>query len=678
MILKAKHILLFMLMAAAVFPIMAGSKLSSATRLWLLQQRQVQRVHAQQERQVQVFVAGSDRVAQAVRQAGGKVSACFDGFVSATVPVSAFGRLEQSAQVSQIDISRRVHLLCDSDRSLARVNQVLSGTGLPRAYDGTGVVLGIVDAGFDFNHPAFLNADSTTRICRVYACTDDSGPVAVLGSDTLPGSLYDSTQVVSLTTDSPSTSHGSHVAGIAGGTLCGNYGGMAPGASLYLAALPGNALTEVNIVNSCYLIARYAESVGKPCVINMSLGNHDGPHDGTGFMARAFDDICTHIGHTAIVLSAGNEGRTYLYVHRSLADGKPLRTALASYNNKVSTEVDIWNQDTTNLAVTLGVLDRSKFKMLYSTSALSADTVVNCDADSALSLLASGKIALTWGRNVVTGKTEVMCNVNFTSSSSNYMLCFAVSGDRNSHVHMWECEGSAYFTSYGVPGYLDGNDSCSISDMATGARTISVGAYVGRNSHRNASGGIVQDTGAPVGTKCTFSSWGTDLRGVKHPIVMAPGQAVISSLNSYLPTRSPAQQQGKYCWGTMSGTSMSSPCVAGIAALWMQANPNLTGSQVRQLALETSHDGKVDALAGILQALSLGVSDVQASTLHLLYASGTITATKPCQLQVYSLTGQLHLSTFGKSAEVGNLSPGIYLVRASCASDAETIKIVKR
>ncbi len=46
-----------------------------------------------------------------------------------------------------------------------------------------------------------------------------------------------------------------------------------------------------SITDGIKYIYDYAESVGKPCVINMSLGYHIGPHDGTS----TFDRICDEL-----------------------------------------------------------------------------------------------------------------------------------------------------------------------------------------------------------------------------------------------------------------------------------------------------------------------------------------------------------------------------------------------
>lgn len=95
-------------------------------------------------------------------------------------------------------------------------------------------------------------------------------------------------------------------------------------------------------------------------------------------------------------------------------------------------------------------------------------------------------------------------------------------------------------------------------------------------------------------TRSSFSSTGTDLE------IMAPGESIQSTYYN-----------GGYA--TMSGTSMASPHVAGVAALIMAANPNLTNAQVRDILNTTANDtwndpfkygnGLIDAYAAYQAAI---------------------------------------------------------------------------
>ena len=59
------------------------------------------------------------------------------------------------------------------------------------------------------------------------------------------------------------------------------------------------------------------------------------------------------------------------------------------------------------------------------------------------------------------------------------------------------------------------------------------------------------------------------------PYVTAPGVGIYSSL--------PGNE-----YGTYSGTSMAAPHVAGVVALMLSANPNLTNGEIRQIIIETA------------------------------------------------------------------------------------------
>jgi serine protease AprX len=102
------------------------------------------------------------------------------------------------------------------------------------------------------------------------------------------------------------------------------------------------------------------------------------------------------------------------------------------------------------------------------------------------------------------------------------------------------------------------------------------------------SNGLIFDNSQAVtigaGGHTTFIG---DRIGVYHPDVMAPG-VDISSTCSTAGTAIPACPPPNYTNARASGTSMASPHVAGAAAILLQANPNLTADQVRQILQSTA------------------------------------------------------------------------------------------
>ena len=151
--------------------------------------------------------------------------------------------------------------------------------GLPQAFKGTGVVVGVIDGGIDFQHRMFKDANGNSRIKRAYVARG-------AGSFTTYTSVGSSP-----TTDDSSDSHGTHTSTTAAGseiTVNGTvYGGMAPEASLVLVGC-GQYLYNTNIANGIKYIFDYADSQNMPAVCSISLGSHMGPHDGTGELAATF------------------------------------------------------------------------------------------------------------------------------------------------------------------------------------------------------------------------------------------------------------------------------------------------------------------------------------------------------------------------------------------------------
>ena len=142
--------------------------------------------------------------------------------------------------------------------------------------------------------------------------------------------------------------------------------------------------------------------------------------------------------------------------------------------------------------------------------------------------------------------------------------------------------------------YTTGSSSISLGDWGTGGSIITVGSWAAKTFYTNIYGQDLGD-GAVIaqGAYSSFSSYGTDLAGHTEPFISAPGNMIVSAVNSnddnfiqpgadYMPDYSPyvvGAVDGYYCWASLSGTSMATPTVAGIIALWLEARYDIRRDQ---------------------------------------------------------------------------------------------------
>ena len=144
---------------------------------------------------IDAFIAFKNELTVSRLQASGVIiNSLFDGFATAQIPVDRLAEVSRMPGVSDVEISRRLQLCTDSTMSVTHVNEVQNNTfyGLYGPYDGSGVIVGVIDLGFDFQHRAFRsNADpSKTRIVRVYDTQSTAGHKALYDKIfKLPGSV---------------------------------------------------------------------------------------------------------------------------------------------------------------------------------------------------------------------------------------------------------------------------------------------------------------------------------------------------------------------------------------------------------------------------------------------------------------------------------------------------------
>ena len=605
------------------------------------------------------------------------INCVFDGFVTAQVPVDLLETILLLHGVNDLEISPLMSVCTDSTIRVTHVNQVLDAEcqQLPSSYDGTGVIIGIVDKGFDYQHRAFRSneAPSQTRISRVYSTTIETGhPARQDNGAVLPGSVFMGDEIYGLTTDSQGSTHGTHTASIAAGSHVNGYGGMAPGAEIVLCSVSvlDGGMSAVEVTNCLRYIKSYADSVGRPCVISLSVSTPNGPRDGLDYLSKAVEQI-TGPGYI-FVISAGNDGSRLAYAHKLATTSNPLNIL---YKYKYSSSVDstyyysgiladIWaRQLSQNLYYKFHVYDQTTKRIVWESSQSSSNGKINLtDIGDYFTCNPSrdtvGYIEVVSGDSYGKHHLEVeiynLMNREFTTVNGmkcgRYAIGMSVYPDHDGamEIDAWACNSGSGLSSVGgmvinaqdepvVNFYSPPSDSCSIGTYAVGDSTISAGAFAARNSYYSmARGRLVTDNSVTVGDIAYFSAYqaaGVGPTQKALPTICAPGITVVAAGSRYSyfahgNVNTVMQSDDGSYWGVMSGTSMAAPTVAGIIALWLQANPRLSVADVKEtLAATAAQDsftnganccrfgpnGKIDALAGmnyILKRLNTKKGDV--------------------------------------------------------------------
>lgn len=558
-----------------------------------------------------ITVADNETIIESLQCCGAVVNGRFNGFVSATVPVSALDDVAMLRGVSCISLAMPMRLCNDSARYCSRVDWVHDSRGMVAPFTGKDVIVGVIDTGIDFNHINLCGPDGRSRVVAAYLPCDSTGLPPVIGGLTLPGSCYETPgAIAALTSDSNDSSHGTHTSGTAAGSYAGNgLQGVATEADIVACAVPGNQLTDVNIANSLNYIFDYATRVGKPSVVNMSFGSNYGPNDGTSFLCKTFEALS---GPGRIcVLSAGNDGDSPICFRSTIhGRGDTVTTLLRHRNGNLRREgyVSMWSDGQQEHSTRLVIINRETGALEYASPLLTAlpeDSVfvLSSDNDADFAVYYTGEIFFANGLEpqFAVGGTEVTgerfhsyCELDVTSNQAGHLLGFQYVCEEPVNLVGWSTRDT-YFYTFGIEGITGGSSVGSISDLATTDSVISVGAYCTRDHYIDAHGDTCSISKAHLGQIAYFSSYGPDENGIQRPDLCAPGHSVLSSASRYNEGvnqqhwLAPVVVDGvEYPYYSNMGTSMSAPMVAGTIALMLQLDPSLTVAHVRRILQESS------------------------------------------------------------------------------------------
>ena len=571
-------------------------------------------------------------------------------------------------RVKRIEARGLAHLTMDTTVTIVQATAaqqaaatVQSGNGMP--YTGKGVVMGIMDIGFDLTHPTFRHPTADT--CRVFALWD------MLSTDTLDSRMplgrdyrgQEEINTAKHTRDAGLSSHGTHTAGIATGNgFQGEYAGIAPECDI---CMVGNAVTENSELIEEHLLERYntvadalgfqyifeqAAARGLPCVASLSEGYHCTMSSTDSLYAEYLKKL-TGPGRI-IVVAAGNEALYNKHIFKPIGERK-LNSFLQTIDSNPLLMVQATGPFTLTINDTLRLTPEQFMAPThrYPNACAPGDTIY----------------IMEWK--------------NHCGSTPPSSMTVTIEGEE-ADVHLYCLSRGLRFPTLeedGMEGNAD-NSRCILAP-ACFPGVIAVGATSYRNTILNHKGETVDFSysGGTDGKRYLPSSLGPSLDGRLKPEVAAPGHCVVSSYSSYYIESQPDAYDVSECdikrftyngrtysWNSNSGTSMAAPVVAGVIALWLQANPQLTPEEAMQLIAETSTPpdnaltypnneygyGQINAVGGLLKLLGTGgvenLSTLPATGMSIhCEAPGTLTLkangpiTLPLTVNIYTLNGQM-------------------------------------
>lgn len=471
-------------------------------------------------------------------------------------------------------------------------SDILNGNGFERSYSGKGVVVGICDIGLDPLHPSFLDAEGHSRIRRITQYKEHEGVRLELEGDD---------DYAEWVTDTYDNFHATHVLGILAGDGAGSpYAGVATDADIFVST---STLTDVGLLAGVEDIIDYAKEVGKPCVINLSMGNYTGAHDGTSLFSQ-YLDMCAD--DAIIVLSAGNEGKRTNFLHHDFTAAKPsvsFRLGNSKWNQiDMYGMTDIWGGDSTPLILQVSIFDDQTHKVIHTYDPVELSDYDHVtyewngedDADNEWSL--DGYLSVYGGVDPENGRYQGALVYEYDSNQlvenagwARYLVAVTVSGIPGNDVEVYS--DGTYTRLMSMSGNPAPDSSRTISDLACGHRVVSVGMYGNRSTYpvtildveSNEWISGESSTGYEPGIVVTPSSYGTLRDGRVMPLTVAPGATLMSAASRpYLEAHpdKPHLMLDGTPWLSEGGTSMSSPYVAGYIATWLEAKPDLTPEDV--------------------------------------------------------------------------------------------------
>lgn len=512
-------------------------------------------------------------VSRAMPQA--QVVELFHQYAIVTIQGEDLPLLRALAEVEYIELPKRLYF---SDREanavscITSVQQMTLGQEMRSGLTGNDVLIGIIDSGIDYNHPAFITEEGESRIAYLWdQSVDRNIGVGSVPEGFVQGAEYTGAQITDalrlpaeqrqqqIPETDRGSGHGTAVAGVAAGNgrggVSGEYTGVATDSRLIvvkLAQRDDGFPRTTEVMEGLDYILRKAIELQRPVAVNLSFGNNYGPHDGQSLFENYITQL-NGVWKNVIVVASGNEGDARHHTEKILSKG----------NFSVR---DVLNEQ--RVSFTVGVAESKLIIQLWKNYVDQMQLWVETPSGEMYLVPAEGRsmeydisgaiLRIVHGTPTPYTITQEVyfewIGNSQTIPSGVWNIRIRPESIRDGIMQLWMTgvEGSGTQT-----GFLDPVTNTTLTIPATAARVISVGAY-------NSNTDVV----------ASFSGRGFTADGQIAPTLVAPGIGIMT-----------VRPGGGY--QRVSGTSVAAPFVTGSAALLMEwgvirgNDPELYGEKVK-------------------------------------------------------------------------------------------------
>lgn len=464
-------------------------------------------------------------------------------------PKRLYFNLEQGRSASCINTVQR-SLPPERGQSIGGIapigNQLETGIQL----SGRNVLVGIIDSGIDYFHPAFRDADGNSRIVYLW---DQSASDAQSAGRTPAGysfgaqysredinaalqaeSQSEGEQLVPVT--DRGSGHGTNVAGVAAGNGAGSdgrqYRGVATESELIVVKLGRSAedfAGTTEVMEGLDYVMQKAIELQKPVAINLSFGNNNGAHDGQSLFENYIEAL-NGVWKNVIAVASGNEGDARHHARVQLSEEEESISFAIGINER-SMSLQIWKQFIDDFEIRLESPSGEQVQVVREEGSAIA---YNIGSDKVLiyygapsPYTVSQEIFMEWIPRSTGGFVQ----------SGIWKVIFQPEEIRAGKVDLWLPTIEAVGLS---TGFLSAEPDTTLTIPSAARNVITVGAYRSDND-----------------SIASFSGRGNTTDERNMPTLVAPGVGVITTIPG-----------GGY--GPRTGTSIAAPFVTGSAALLME------------------------------------------------------------------------------------------------------------